>query len=894
MKLKRFLLFVSVFSALVSSAAERKLLFADDFNSPEAFADNWTTTGHHGKFIQAGGGCVKFPKCGGISYQGEMPAEFDAEVDIALYPPWAEKPGDWRGGARWAGFDSDYGNFSVKTSGVIAMLLRVPGQKQTSGRYAAIRDYKDGEPVHLRLIRTKFGAGAKYAFFVNGEFMGSYVAPFPAKKRFADGTLAYAPLKIGGLNVNYEVRAFRLYAVAHDAESPNLIYNSSFEYDEDGMPTHFQYLGSFDWWNHPAEEYETRYLKRVGVDTNEFHSGCQSLRVTLGPFLDGDFRLRPCPLATASGVGGVLTAWMKASKAGVDATLQYGDARRDVKLTRDWKRYEVACSELPKPGIQGPGCILLAKPKEGEATVWIDDMQVEFVEVPGASEVERPRLPDLDDDPDAFGGFALDEKPVFGFNPAKLYATPYLPSGLDASRFAKKPPARREPKEPVPLAPASAALRGYRLKEGQTLVLSRFNYFMDEPEARFRVWDENGKLAETSLDISKLPFGTNDVEVAAHGRTWPAKIVKRPYRAHSTQVDNFARCLVFDGKPFVFTAFCSTVKQLRPPKGKQGFPMLDFLRAKGFEYAHIAFWDSREQVELAKAVLEHGQELGMRFDAWSDEEFGRNTNSLISADEAWATLDVFTNIVANQVIDEPELAHPTEWGLEKLMDGHARHPYWAVHMNNSGIGIANNYANHETDVFMIDNYLTNEHHGRTVNSVVSSTYEMLAAKPGKPSWYFLTAESGLHYKNPSYGEQIAQSWGHICSGGTGISWFIGFPTTEPSWKAMVDVNREIQSLVAPLTSAEVCGAAGANYGPRFLRHITRKVGDDWYVLTCNIDAAPLDGVVFQMPPDAPQSGTVEVLFENRTLELRDSRFTDSYAPHTRHLYRLSRTGNSNQ
>ena len=138
----KFLAGVLVFvAALNGAAAERRLLFADDFNSPEAFADNWTTTGHHGKFIQAGGGCVKFPKCGGISYQGEMPAEFDAEMDIALFPPWAEKPSDWRGGARWAGFDSDYGNFSVKTSGDIAMLLRVPGQKQTSGRYAAIKDY---------------------------------------------------------------------------------------------------------------------------------------------------------------------------------------------------------------------------------------------------------------------------------------------------------------------------------------------------------------------------------------------------------------------------------------------------------------------------------------------------------------------------------------------------------------------------------------------------------------------------------------------------------------------------------------------------------------------------------------------------------------------------------
>ena len=105
---------------------------------------------------------------------------------------------------------------------------------------------------------------------------------------------------------------------------------------------------------------------------------------------------------------------------------------------------------------------------------------------------------------------------------------------------------------------------------------------------------------------------------------------------------------------------------------------------------------------------------------------------------------------------------------------------------------------------------------------------------------------------------------------------------------MVDVNREIQSLVAPLTSAEVCGAAGANYGSRLLRHITRKVGDDWYVFSCNVDAAPLDGVVFQMPPDAPRNGTVEVLFENRSLELKDGRFTDSYPAHFRHVYKMRR------
>ena len=867
-------------------AAERRLLFADDFNTAAMFAENWRPTGAGGPSAICGDGCVKFPRCGGMAYAGEMPLEFDAEMDIALFPPWAQKPTDWKSGPRWAGFDSDYGNFSVKSSGNIAMLGRVPGQKQTWGKYTPIKGFKDGEPVHLRLIRSKIGFGAKYEFFVNGEFMGSYVAPLPSKKRRADGSLAYAPIHIGGLNVNYEVRAFRLYAVAHDGESPNLVYNSSFEYDEGGVPTHFQYLGLFDWWGRPSEEYETLYLKRVGVDTTEKHSGRQSLRVSLGSGIAGNFNLRPSPLVTASGVGGVMSVWMKASEKGVTGRLYYGNASREFTLSTEWRRYEVCCANLPKPGWQSPGGINLTPSRDKNPTVWIDDMQVEFVEVPGAKLEDRPLAPSLDDDPDAFGGLTLDEKPVVGFNPTNTYASPYLPNELDAHRFAPKAPLPRDKIEPKPISPAQAALRGYRLKEGQTLVLSRLNYYMDEPEARFRVWNEQGEMEEVSLDIGKLPCGTNDVEVTAHGRTWPAKVVKRAFRPNATQVNNFARCLVHEGNPLVFTGPCSPVGRWKQPKGRQDFPMLDFLASKGFKYAHVAVWGSRDQVELGSAVLTYGDRLGMRFDLWTGF-FGGEENNPISDAEAWAALDASTNIVANQALDEPELANPTEWGLEKMLEAKARHPYWAVHMNNSGIGIGNNYANHETDLFMMDNYLTNDHDGRTVNSVVSSTYAMLAAKPGKPSWYFIVADNTtLHYKNPSYGEEVAQSWGHICSGGTGISWYIGFPTTEPPWRAMVDVNREVQSLVGPLTSEEVCGAAGANYGRHLLRHITRKDGDDWYVFTCNIDAAPLDDVVFQMPTDAPQSGAVEVLFENRTLELRDSRFTDSYAPHTRHIYRL--------
>ena len=43
-----------------------------------------------------------------------------------------------------------------------------------------------------------------------------------------------------------------------------------------------------------------------------------------------------------------------------------------------------------------------------------------------------------------------------------------------------------------------------------------------------------------------------------------------------------------------------------------------------------------------------------------------------------------------------------------------------------------------------------------------------------------------------------------------------------------------------------------------------------------------------MPDTLPQKGKVEVLFENRTLPLRDGVFTDHFEPYTRHIYRIRR------
>ena len=161
-------------------------------------------------------------------------------------------------------------------------------------------------------------------------------------------------------------------------------------------------------------------------------------------------------------------------------------------------------------------------------------------------------------------------------------------------------------------------------------------------------------------------------------------------------------------------------------------------------------------------------------------------------------------------------------------------------------------------------------------------------KDGKPCYYFVVMGNfPLHYKEPSYEEQIAQSWGCICSGVTGISWFYGTPVTPGNWKAMCEVAKETGDLEEILLSEEIVEQACSSSGRADLRTITRKLGDTVLVAACNIVETPLEKVTFMLPSSLPQSGTVEVLYENRTLPLEDGVLTDDFAGHTRHLYRIT-------
>jgi hypothetical protein len=244
-------------------------------------------------------------------------------------------------------------------------------------------------------------------------------------------------------------------------------------------------------------------------------------------------------------------------------------------------------------------------------------------------------------------------------------------------------------------------------------------------------------------------------------------------------------------------------------------------------------------------------------------------------------------IMTNLVIDEPELFMSSDETRKWLESMKKRYPYLPVQMNNTVMGIPSGFAGLKTDILMLDDYLTNTE-GRTVDSIVQQVDIMRAVPGGRPCWYFIVSDNmTLHYRNPTYAEQIAQSWGAICAGCTGLSWYIGFPSTEGSFRAMVDVNREVQSLADVILSEEICADSVCDRPKNEIRHLTRRRGGAWYVLSCNISPGAIERASFSMSDGAPEDGVVEVLFENRSLPLKGGVFSDSFAGYSRHLYRIS-------
>ena len=430
-------------------------------------------------------------------------------------------------------------------------------------------------------------------------------------------------------------------------------------------------------------------------------------------------------------------------------------------------------------------------------------------------------------------------------------------------------------------------------------MLSLLNYYMTEPEASFKVeanLPEPEKLTAVmslgktevkqcaaakftmSLPLKDLPDGTYDVTLVLLkdgqqvAETW-SKLIKRPYKLGATQVNHFTRSLLHDGKPIVpFSPLFES--GAHSDEFVRGF--IDHLTRSGFKFVHYLPYYKR--LQSVECFMKYAQKNDLKLMVWT----ACNEN-----DELYPKID-YPCVISHMVMDEPEIQGWKSADAKVYLDKmRAKFPYHPTHMNNTCLGIPNRFADLNTDILGLDDYLTNA--GNTVPAIVAQADIMWQAgkDEGKPCMYFLVGGNfPLHYREPSYAEQIAQTYGALAAGCTAFSYFYGVVQTAGNWKALKQLNKEILSLTDVICSEEEVAPSACSANPKLLRNITKKFDGYVYVIACDIDKSPMGKVSFTLPPNLQYDGNVEVLFEGRKLEMEGRKFTDDFASLSRHVYRI--------
>ena len=452
-------------------------------------------------------------------------------------------------------------------------------------------------------------------------------------------------------------------------------------------------------------------------------------------------------------------------------------------------------------------------------------------------------------------------------------------------------------------------------------LLGRLNFYMREKEAAWRVEcalpepetlraelvcagrttkaDRCAPSFRMAMPLDGVADGRHEAVLTLYDREGRAvatardTLDKRPYTKCAAQISRFSRSVVHDGKPrFFFAPFLDDFVWIHSWSTNRVRDAVGFFAKEGFKGMHALVpldtnMTSRgySRLDLGASWLKDVADAGMVADLWIGgcekltDEAVTNMLARLSSE----------SIVAVQALDEPELGHPSDWARDYMRRMRRLITDYPVVMNNTYMGPPIRFGNLETDIVMIDAYLT-AGEGQTVGEVVRQVDVMLEAgrEEGKPSWYFLAgANTPLHYKEPSYGEQMAQCYGCVAAGCTGISLFTAFPKTPGNWRAYRQLAREFGVLGDVIVSEEECPQATADADARTLRLLTKRHKGDVYLIACNVSKEPLGRVAITLPAAlGGRDARAEVLFEDRFVPLSGGVLADVFAGHERHVYRI--------
>lgn len=438
---------------------------------------------------------------------------------------------------------------------------------------------------------------------------------------------------------------------------------------------------------------------------------------------------------------------------------------------------------------------------------------------------------------------------------------------------------------------------------------TRLNYYMDEEAAvlvgTLSLSDaatlkgrislagktfETGLSSEFALDLPLKEIGDGEhtvaLEVLRGSETvtsGTAKLVKRAFQAGATQIDRQRRCLVVDGKPYLAIAPFFGVERGIKTNGQERVlrNMVRLHKEMGYRCFLPGAVDDPPVGAQTQAFFDLCAQEGIKSLYWPFQSWNRR-DTVTPAQRMQSMKS--DNIIGWLVVDEPELYAKSE-EVETFMEAHRRvSPYTPVFMNNTLIGIPGRFAGLKTDILMLDDYLTNRE-GRKVTEMIRATEMMWEAGRMErlPVFYFLAGENlHNHYRECTYAEQVAQTYGVIIAGARGVSYFCSLPLYPEDYRACVDVNRELLELEDAIFSLEKTSPATVTGSS--VVSMTRRLGDRLIVIALNADNDRTVDVETGLPPEFRYAAKAEVKFEGRKAKVVNGKLADTFKPLERHVY----------
>lgn len=348
---------------------------------------------------------------------------------------------------------------------------------------------------------------------------------------------------------------------------------------------------------------------------------------------------------------------------------------------------------------------------------------------------------------------------------------------------------------------------------------------------------------------------------------------KAPY----CRIDRKNRALEINGKPALTVApFLGVERRFTPEMARN---LVRTFADAGFKYLTCG---SHEPDNAAtRAFMNEAEKRGIKVVYWNF--YAWRMRGKWKPEEFAAKVRQYPNVVALLIIDEPELYAKSD-EVKAFMESYRKAlPEIPVFMNNTVIGIPGRFADLATDIIMIDDYLTNSE-TRTVREMLNGAVMMEKAgrSERKPAWFFPSGDNlHNHYRECSYGEQLAQCYAMLLKGCTGLVHFCGLPKWPRNWEALRQVNQEFLELQEIVFSDEKCSDAVSS--DKTLAVMTRKYGNKIYVIALNPEKSPVNAVL-RLPAEFRYADRAEVRFEGRSVSVKDGVIQDVFQGLERHVY----------